>query len=166
MRSNLLPKLSEQERQALVKAALRRRHNGINALTASLILMIRCDSQPLDNRQAIRSNALLFHHFTVFTITSIRLLIESYHRFHFHHQLRQATTIVEAPIIDIWIESDAEGEPTVIAWELMIPGTIGQRRLRQAQVIDGSLRSHYHQLKTVKVRYNPADPDISALVVE
>ncbi|MGB9737063.1 MAG: hypothetical protein C0184_12375 [Chloroflexus aggregans] len=166
MLSNLPPTLSEQERQALVKAALRRCHNGIGALTASLILMIGAivsfwiidklfDPMPF--------------HFIIplfFTITSISLLIESYHRFRFHHQLRQATTTVEAPIIDIWIEFNAAEEPTVIAWELIIPGTIGQRRLRQAQVIDCSLRSYYQQLKTVKVRYNPTDPSISALVIE
>lgn len=159
--------ISRHEQFQLAQQALRRRDRGAGwlALGASLIvgaigalIWLQPLITPIPASIAITLIAIGI---------GAACLIAGWRHHSFHRQLRAATALTDAPMIDCWIENAFEGEPGVIAWELIVRQPDGKEvRLRQAQLIDPSLVARWQHAATVPVRYVPVNPTVSVLVIE
>ncbi|MGQ9547665.1 MAG: zinc-ribbon domain-containing protein [Roseiflexus sp.] len=100
----------------------------------------------------------------VFLIPGVPNMVKGVRMYRFAQSLRHATTVAEAPILNIWQEMGYDTEPYIVAWELtVVAGDGTTMRYRQAQQIGKKM---YHLLQThetVRVRYVPEKPDISGL---
>ncbi|WP_298483224.1 hypothetical protein [uncultured Chloroflexus sp.] len=159
--------ISRHEQFHLAQQALRRldRGTGLIALGASLIVGAIAALIWLQPHLAPIPASIAINLMTIGI--GAACLIAGWRRYSFHRQLRAATAITDAPMIDCWIENAFEGEPGVIAWELVTSQPDGTEvRLRQAQLIDPSLVTVFQRAATVPVRYVPANPTVSALIIE
>ncbi|GIW03124.1 hypothetical protein [Roseiflexus sp.] len=78
--------------------------------------------------------------------------------------LRGTSAVTDAPILDVWQERGYEGEPYIVAWELTASESKGRPvQHRGAQRISENLFYQLQRRDTVRVRFIPDQPAISAL---
>jgi hypothetical protein len=101
---------------------------------------------------------------SVWGISAVNTIIEGVQSYRFSQALRAASAVAEAPILDVWHERGFEREPYIVAWELTASDGKGRPvQRRGAQQISKKLFHHLQQCDTVRVRFVPHQPDISAL---
>lgn len=159
--------IARHEQFHLAQQALRRRDRGTGLIALGSSLIIGAIAALIWLQPLITPIPASIAIYLIAIGIGTACLIAGWRRYSFHRQLQAATAITDAPMIDCWIENAFEGEPGVIAWELVISQPDGKEvRLRQAQLIDPSLVARWHHAATVPVRYLPANPAVSALATE
>ncbi|WP_322488168.1 hypothetical protein [Chloroflexus sp.] len=159
--------ISRHEQFQLAQQALRQHDRGVGLLALGASLIVSAIGAVIWLQPLIAPIPASIAINLIAIGTGAACLIAGWHRYSFHRQLRAATTITDAPIIDCWIENAFEGEPGVIAWELVVSQPDGKEvRLRQAQLIDPSLVARWQHAATIPVRYVPVNPAVAILAIE